>query len=116
VSGPETTAEAYDRGVAAGEILARLAGHDVHFATINGSMARVADEMHQLVLQVQRLGDAADADRSTVKTTAVALKDADDARRDQSATRWSPMARVIAVVGAVGAAVSTIAYLLATRH
>lgn len=112
----ETDKDVYDRGVAAGLVLERLSGHDKHFADINGSMGRLADEMHSLVLQVQRLGDAAEADRQTVKVTAGALKDADDARRDQSTQRWSPMARVITVVGAVGAAVSTIAYLLATRH
>ena len=104
--------EAYDRGVAAGEIAQRLAGHDQHFATINGSMARLADEMHDLVLQVQRLGDAAESDRSTVKTTALALKEAEDARRDKSTQHWTPFQRGIAAIGAAAAILGAIAYFL----
>ena len=98
----------YDRGHVAGEIAARLADHDRHFAAINGSMGRLADEMHALVLGVQRLGDAADADRATVKTTATALKDADDARRDSTDQRWSPKAKLIAAVAAVAAAIEAL--------
>lgn len=96
-----TEPSAYDQGHVAGEIAARLAAHDQHFAQINGSMGRLADEMHALVLGVQRLGDAADADRATVVTTASALEKAEQARRDKTETRWSPMARLITVVVAV---------------
>ena len=99
---------AYDKGVTAGEIGARLAGHDKHFAEINGSVKDLKDEMHQLVLGVQRLGDAADADRATVKTTAAALKDAEEARRDSTDQRWSPKARLIATVVAFAAAIEAV--------
>jgi hypothetical protein len=112
----ETQNESYDRGVAAGQILERLSGHDQHFAQINGSMGRIADEMHELVLQVQRLGDSANADRSTVRATAAALKEADEARRQQGVRRWSPFQRVMVAVGATAALLGDLAYLLSTRH
>lgn len=104
----ETSSETYARGVAEGQILERLAGHDDHFRQINGSMARVADEMHQLVLQVQRLGDAAESDRQTVVKTAAALKEASAARQDTSEQRWSPMLRLFAAVSAVAALLSAL--------
>jgi len=106
----------YDRGVAAGEIAARLAGHDRHFATINGSMGRVADELRDLRLAVQRLGDAADAARATVITTAAALKDAGEARREQVESRWAPLQRLSLGAGIVLAAVGVIAFILSRVH
>ena len=106
---------AYDRGVAAGEIAQRLAGHDQHLAKINGSMDRVADELRELRLQVQRLGDAMTADRATVVTTAAALKDADDARRDQNNQHWTPFQRGIAVIGAIGVIATIVYYALGGR-
>jgi hypothetical protein len=107
----ESPQEAYERGAVAGAIDARLAGHDRHFREINGQLARIADEMHETRLAVQRLADAASADRSTVVTTAAALKSADDARRDKSETAWSPLARVsLAVTILVG--VISVAYLI----
>lgn len=105
----------YDRGVAAGEIAQRLAGHDEHLAKINGSMDRVADELRELRLQVQRLGDAMTSDRATVLTTAAALKDADDARRDKNTQHWTPFQRGIAVIGAIGV-VATILYYALGGH
>lgn len=91
----------FRRGRAQGETDTTLAEHAAHLAKINGSMERLASEMHNLVLAVQRLGDAAAGDRATVITTAKALKDADDARVAASDTRWSPMARAITVIVAV---------------
>lgn len=109
----------YERGLAAGSVLARLDSHDQHLSKINGSMDRVADELgslkdlHQDLLRaIQRLGDAAEADRSTVVTTAAALKDADAARRDQGERRWTPIQRLIAVVVALAAVASVITGLL----
>lgn len=89
----------FDRGHLAGGIEARLAGHDRHFAAINGSLADMVNEMHQMTLAVQRLGDQADANAKTVITTAAALKDAEEARRDKSETAWSPIAKVLALIG-----------------
>lgn len=105
----------YDRGVAAGEIAQRLAGHDEHLAKINGSVDRVADRLDALVLAVQRLADATAADRATVVTTAAALKDADEARRATDVRHWTPFQRGIAVIGAVGVIATIVYYALGGR-
>jgi len=94
--------------VESGKIEARLAGHDQHFAAINGSIAHLAEEMHQLTLAVQRLGDQADANARTVITTAAALKAAEDARRALSEQRWSPVQKLFAVVAGLGALVALV--------
>jgi hypothetical protein len=107
---PETAQEAYDRGELAGQIAARLAGHDRHFEVINGSLAKVADGLHELTMAVQRLGDQAVSRDATVVTTAAALKDADAARRDKSDRSWSPLARLSAAAGVAAALLS--AYFL----
>ena len=104
----------YRRGHLAGEIAARLAQHDQHFAAINGSIGDLRDEMHALTLAMQRLGDAMISDRATVLTTAAALKDAEAARRDRSDQGWSPLARLIAVGAATATAIGT--YLLLRSH
>ncbi len=96
----------YDRGVAAGEIAARLAGHDQHFAAINGSIADVAREMHALTLAVQRLGDQAVSRDATVLTTAAALKDAEEARRSLGESRWTPYTKGFAVLAALATAIT----------
>ena len=103
---------AYDRGVAAGEISARLANHDLHFKAINGSIERLGDEMHLLVLQVQRLGDSAESDRATVLTTAAALKDANLARREAGESRWAPLQRLSLGIGIILALCGLIAFIL----
>jgi hypothetical protein len=112
----------YDQGVTAGRIDARLADHDKHLAKINGSMDRVADRLTDLVqgnrdllLLVQRLGDAADADRATAISLATALEKADTARRDKSTTTWTPLSRLIAVVVAV-AVVAGVVIAFAALH
>lgn len=91
----------YDRGRVDGAIAERLAGHDKHFAAINGSLADMVREMHDLTLAVQRLGDQAVARDATVVTTAAALKDAEEARRGSSERSWTPVARVLAIAGGV---------------
>lgn len=92
-----------------GQIDARLAGHDQHFAAINGSIGRLADEMHQMNLVVQGLADDAKANAKTVITTAAALKDAEAARRDKSETSWTPLSRALAVAAVVVAALGLLA-------
>lgn len=111
---------AYDRGVAAGEIAARLAGHDRHFASINGSLVKVAENgieqtkaINALTLAVQRLADQADANAKTVITTAAALKDAEAARRDKTAQTWSPVQKTVTIVLAV---VAVVGLILAFRN
>jgi hypothetical protein len=107
----EENTDSYDRGHAAGEIAARLAGHDKHFAAINGSLADLATEMHSLTLAVQRLGDQSVARDATTLATAAALREAEEARRSKSDTSWSPWAKVFATIAAVAAALTAIWYV-----
>ena len=111
----EPVEDAYERGHIAGEIAARLAGHDRHFAAINGSLADLAREMHGLTLAVQRLGDQAVSRDATVVTTAAALKDAEDARRAKSEQSWSPWQKIFAAVGASAALAAVIGFYLALK-
>jgi hypothetical protein len=110
----ESSQEAFDRGAAAGEISARLRSHDEHFAKINGSLDRVAEEMHGLKLAVQRLGDQAVSRDATVLTTAAALKDAEEARRDKTEQAWSPVAKAFAVIAAVATVIGLVTTLYLT--
>ena len=96
----------FDRGHVAGQIEARLAGHDRHFAAINGSLGRIAEEIAQMTLALQRLGDQAVSRDATVLTTASALKDAEEARRDKSQQTWTPWTRVFAVIAALATGLS----------
>jgi hypothetical protein len=107
---------AYDRGHAAGGIDARLAGHDRHFEAINGSLARIADEMHGLKLAVQRLADQAIARDATVVTTAAALKDAEEVRRATSESRWSPVSKLLAVLGVIVAIATVVVSIYLAVH
>ena len=108
----------YEQGVTAGRIDARLQQHDLHLTRINGEMGRVAERLADLVQgnqdllrAIQRLGDAADADRATAVSLATALEKAEAARRTKSETSWAPMARVITVlVAAAAVAAALIAY------
>jgi len=106
----ETPQEAYDRGVDAGRIAARLDEFTRHFLVINGSVADTARELHSLGLQVQRLADQAVADAKTRVSTAEAVEKARQeaagaieserrARVDRSDTAWSPIQKIIAVIG-----------------
>jgi hypothetical protein len=96
----ESSQDAFDRGHLAGEIAARLAGHDQHFAAINGSLDKIAAG-----LASQTLADQARADAVTRVATATALKDAEEARRDKGDQSWTPFQRAFAVVAAVAAGV-----------
>jgi hypothetical protein len=106
----------YERGHLAGEIAARLAGHDRHFEKINGSIERFAVETHSLTLAVQRLGDQADAAAATVVVTAAALKAAEDARRAKSESSWSPLARTVSILGGLVALATLAGYLIVIRR
>jgi hypothetical protein len=119
--------DAYNRGVAAGEIAQRLAEHDSHLGRINGSMEKVAVALGEVKLELQRQGDRSvaaiqqlrdqrTADAATVVTTAAALESERQARTDQSTASWTPMQRLLAVVaGLVGIAVLAVAIYAAAR-
>jgi hypothetical protein len=106
----------YNRGIEVGGVLARLDGHDKHFASINGHLADMAKAMTSLDLGVQRLGDQAMAAAATVLTTASALKDADEARRDKSTAGWSPWARGMTAIGALATVLTVLFGYLALQH
>jgi hypothetical protein len=101
----ESSQDAFDRGHLAGEIAARLAGHDQHFAAINGSLDKIAAGLASQTLAIQALADQARADAVTRVATATALKDAEEARRDKGDQSWTPFQRAFAVVAAVAAGV-----------
>jgi hypothetical protein len=105
------TSPDYDRG----RIEQRLDGHDQHFERINGSLDKVAKNLADLNLGIQRLVDSGQADRATVLTTAAALKAADDARRDKGEARWTPFQRAIAAIGGVGIIAGIVAEIM-THH
>jgi len=113
-AGMDSEEAAYHRGHLAGEVAARLAHHDRHFEAINGHLAALAADVHQMRMQVQRLADQRDADIVTVKTTADAVEktvqttadtveQARVARRDTSDQSWSPVSKAIAVLLALAA-------------
>jgi hypothetical protein len=111
----ESQQESHDRGFAAGEIAARLAGHDERLAKINGSMNEVAEALQSLTLAVQRLGDQAVARDATVVTTAKALKEAEEARRDKTEQSWTPLTRTIALMAGVATVVVTLLAIAARK-
>ncbi len=84
-----------------GRIAERLDGHEKRLAAINGSINKVGTELEGVRLELQRLGDNAIAASATVIATALALEKADTARRIKSDTNWSPIQKVIAIVGPV---------------
>jgi hypothetical protein len=101
----------YQRGHEDGSILARLDGHDQHFAHLNGSMQATADALGQVHLSLQRLADEAVARDRTVITTAAALKDAETVRREKSTTSWTPLTRIAAGVTALVGALTLALFL-----
>jgi hypothetical protein len=116
--------EAYARGMAAGTVEERLREYGRHFDRINGSIDHNTEVLNELVLAVQQLRDAAAAERrnvvttaaalrDTVSTTASALKDADQARRDKSDQTWTPLARLLAVLGGLAALAAVVGLIVA---
>lgn len=105
----------FKRGVEAGRVEQTLLEHAEHLAKINGSMERVAQQLHDLVLAVQRLGDQAEARDATVIATAHALEKAEATRRSRSARTWSPFAKLFAALGAAAAVAAIVAVWLSAR-
>src|SRR5260370_11047384 len=106
----------FDRGVAAGEIAARLAsqdrilaGQDRTLAAQNRSLADISTTVHDLAMKLQRLAHASAADPETVECTAAALKAAGGARREARETRGAPLTRLSPVAGTVLAVIGVIA-------
>lgn len=112
----ETSKAAFDRGVTAGEIAARLTNHDVHFASINGHIGELVEGVHGMRMDIQRLADQAQASAKTLLATAEALKAANEARTEQSTRSWSPWVRVFAVIAAVATVVSIVTAITVLRR
>jgi len=111
----ETTQDAFDRGVAAGEIAARLANHDIHFTSINGHIGDLVGEIHGMRLDIQRLADHAEASAKTVLATAEAIRNADDTRTTSSNRSWSPWFRAFAVLSALATVLSILTMIVVLR-
>ena len=116
-------ADDYQRGRAAGRIDEQLRQHAEHFKEINGSIGILADRMATLATQMQRIADAAEADRVTAISTAAALAAADVARRHSATApreaadrRWSPLTRVGLVIGALAGLAAVLALMLQITH
>jgi hypothetical protein len=97
----ESPQDEYGRGVEAGGILERLKGHDEHFNKINGHLADLATEMHELTRAV-----------TSRDATAAGVKEADQERRDQVETKWSHIVRLVGLVGWLVAACLAVALVL----
>jgi len=102
---PELQA-ALERGRRVGQVDAALSEHDERLDKINGSMERLANEMGEVKLAVQRLGDDARSAATTVLATAKALKEERDAtaealraRTERADQRWTPAMRFGALAG-----------------
>ena len=113
---PETPAEAYARGAAAGEISTRLDAHDNQLAAISKVLTKLAEVEARLTLAVQELAGEAKASRETAlalaegvekersSAAAALLKEKDRAadtirmEKDQSDRTWTPFTRFIAAL------------------
>jgi hypothetical protein len=105
--------EDYKRGMAEGKIFSRLDTHDAHFFQINGSIDRLSNEVHVLVLGLQKFSDAADA-RDAISVAAVkSVAEAETARQVAAERKWSSIQKLFAVVAAL-AAVITVAGVIIT--
>lgn len=95
----ESNRDAYARGMIAGEIAgeisARLAGHDRHFAAINGHLGDLAGEFRELRLIVQQLRDQAVARDEATKTSLQIMDQKREVARDD---RWLPWVKVYALI------------------
>jgi len=116
--------EAYARGMAAGTVEERLREYGRHFDRINGSIDHNTEVLNELVLAVQQLRDrqiASDETRITTAaalrdntvSTASALKDAEQARRERSTQAWTPLARLLAVLGGLAAVAAVVGLIVA---
>lgn len=106
----ESQKESYDRGVLAGEVAARLAGHDKHFSAINGSLEKISHTLEQfltkqnlMIVELQRLSDSTSG-----------LKEAEHAKqKTQIALAASPWLTALVLIAIVGVLVGVISGMVA---
>lgn len=108
--------DAYARGLAAGEINARLSQHDHHFADINGSIAKLVTGVSDLVLQIQKLSDGMIARDDKVIATTIALREAEQARHNEAEAKWSTWQKIIGALSAFAALGTILAVTLTLFH
>jgi len=119
----------YERGVQD----QRLHGHDEHFIKLNGSQAKVAEELGELKkvignlrMDFQRLSDAVESNQKTVSTTAMAVEaerkstaEAVETQRttlrDSAERRWSPLSRMAVIVSIAAGLAGLIAWVISLR-
>lgn len=104
------------RGKEAGEVLTRLADHDRHFGAINGSIDKLGDEVHALIVTLQRFSDAADARDAVTIATAKALAESELARRGVAERKWSKYQKIFAVFAALATVITVATALYAVIH
>jgi hypothetical protein len=102
----------YERGVAAGMVDEKLREYGRHFDRINGSIDQNTAALNRLELAIQQLTEQALSRDRTVVTTAAALKEAEEARRDRTAQSWSPWQKLIGAVGGLAAVAAIIALIV----
>jgi len=106
----ESSKESYDRGVVAGGVEQRLAGHDKHFAAINGSLDRISGTLkeflvkqNEMMLEIQRLTQ----DIVSMRETEIAKLNT------QVAIPWSPWLQLLVVVAGIGIVIGMVAGIIA---
>jgi hypothetical protein len=104
--------EDYKRGMAEGKILSRLQAHDEHFDQINGSIDRLSQEMHALVLGLQKFSDAADS-RDAISVAAVkSVAEAETARQGAAERKWASIQKLFAIIAAIAATITVAGVLI----
>lgn len=102
----------------------------VVLARMEGKLDRVQDRVSELIPRVEKIEDRtkaledvtlslskdAAAEEAKKIALALALKEADETRRNQSEQSWTPIQRFMAVLATVAAVVSLGIYLYSTLH
>lgn len=94
-------AASYNRGFLDGRITTRLDHHAEQIAATNVLLDRTVEISQTMASTVQTLTEARVTDAATRVATAEAVKEAKNAQEAAATTAWSPMAKLIAVVGSV---------------
>jgi hypothetical protein len=103
---------------------------DVVLARMDGKLDRIADKVTDIIPRVSKLEDrmkvqedltlslAKDAAAEEQKkiALALALKEADETRRNQSERSWTPVQRFLAILASLVSAVSLVIYFYSTIH
>jgi hypothetical protein len=101
-------------------VLARMEGKlDRVQDQISGLMPRVTkleDRAHDLEVTTLILTKNAEAEEAKKIALALALKEADETRRQQSEQSWTPIQRFMAILASIIGAVTLAIYLYSTLH